>query len=297
MFMEDTSMFSLDPDFLRSFLAIYETGSYGAAAAHVNKTQSTVSAQMKRIEEILGVTLFEKVGRRNILSPEGKRLVEYARPLVRLNDETVSAFRPPAISGAIKIGTCDDYAQAFLPPILSRFAYTHPAIEVEIVTADTAELLRRTDIEPFDALLVSSSQRDLDVEVLRTDRLHWIGSDRFSCHQEEKLPLALWSEGCSWRGKALAALAQGGRHWRLAYTTSNAPLLLATVRDGLGITVGPRWYLDTGLKILDDLDTTCPLGTDGLGIHILPGAKSGPLEPFLDHVRTHFREEGKLAVA
>ena len=60
-------MFSLDPDFLHTFLAISETGSFGAAGERVNKTQSTVSAQMKRLEEIIGVPLFEREGRRNVL--------------------------------------------------------------------------------------------------------------------------------------------------------------------------------------------------------------------------------------
>ena len=101
-------MIAIDPDFLRSFLAISDTGSYGAAAKRVNKTQSTVSAQMKRLEETLGVALFEKAGRRNLLSPEGLRLLQYAKSIVRLNEETVNPFRQVEATGAIKIGLSDD---------------------------------------------------------------------------------------------------------------------------------------------------------------------------------------------
>jgi len=290
-------MLSLDPDFLRSFLAICEAGSYGAAAARVNKTQSTLSAQMKKLEETLGATLFEKVGRRNTLSPAGMRLLAYARPMVRLNDETINAFRPPAVSGAIKIGTSDDYAQAFLPPILANFAMICPAVEVEVVTADTGALLARDDADTFDALLVSTGRGGDSFESLRKDKLHWLGSERYQRHKEDRIPLALWSDGCSWRAKALAALAQGGRNWRMAYTTSNAPLLQATVRDGLGITIGPRWYLAPGLKIIEEMDKQCPLESDGIGIRTRPGDKSPSLEAFLHEVRTHFRNEGRLAVA
>lgn len=290
-------MFSLDPDFLRSFLAICETGSYGAAAARVNKTQSTLSAQMKKLEETLGTNLFEKTGRRNTLSPAGSRLLAYAGPIVRLNDETINAFRPPAVSGAIKIGTSDDYAQSFLPPVLANFAATCPAVEVEVVTSDTRTLLARDDTETFDALLISTTYGDDGFEILRKDQLHWIGSDRHARHKAERIPLALWSDGCSWRAKALAALAQGGREWRMAYTTSNAPLLLATVRDGLGITIGPRWYLTPGLRIIEQMDAQCPLEKDGIGIRTRPGEKSPSLEAFLKEVRLHFRGEGRLAVA
>jgi hypothetical protein len=68
-------MQALDPDFLRTFIAITETGTYEAAGLKVNKTQSAVSAQVKRLEEILGATLFEKSGRRNVLTASGRRLV------------------------------------------------------------------------------------------------------------------------------------------------------------------------------------------------------------------------------
>ena len=287
-------MLSLDPDYLRSFLAIQDTGSYGAAALQVNKTQSTISAQMKRLEDMLGATLFEKQGRRNVLTAAGRRLVEYARPIVRLNDETVRAFRPPDVSGTLRIGTSDDYAQAFLPPILMQFAQTHPAVEIAVVTGDAVALRQRARNEHFDALLISDGDPGAGAEPLRTDRLHWLGSERFCRHLDDRLPLALWSDGCTWRAKALAALEAGGRDWRLAYTTSNAPLLIATVRDGLGITVAPRWYLSKGLKVLEDMDARYPLGEATIFIQIPKRPEPPALTAFLDYLKAHFRPEVTL---
>lgn len=288
-------MLSLDPDYLRSFLAIHESGSYGAAAAEVNKTQSTVSAQMKRLEDMLGAALFEKQGRRNVLTDAGRRLLDYARPIVRLNDETILAFRPPEVSGTIRIGTCDDYAQAFLPPILMQFARTHPAVQVEVVTGTAMELDRRDREKPFDAQLISSCDpAAANVEPLRTDSLHWIGSDRYRRHLDEVLPLALWADGCSWRAQALAVLTMAGRDWRMAYTTSNAPLLIATVRDGLGITVAPRWYLSPGLTVLEDMDARYPLGEATIYIKAQQGTQAPALAAFLDYLKAHFRPEVAL---
>lgn len=290
-------MLSLDPDYLRSFLAIQECGSYAAAAERVNKTQSTLSAQMKRLEDALGAVLFVKDGRRNVLTPAGQRLLAYARPFVRLNDETVRAFRPPSLSGRLKIGMSDDYAQSFLPPVLTQFTRTHPAVDVEVLTASSMDLNRLTDADSFDALLLSECFAGSDYELLRSDQLHWIGSERFGRHLEETLPLALWDDGCAWRAQAIAALTQAGRAWRTVYTTSNAPLLLATVRDGLGITVGPKWYLAEGLRVLDELDRACPLSESSIGIRIMPHAtESLPLKAFLDQVRVQFRNEARLAV-
>ena len=115
-------MIALDPDVLRSFIAIAEEGGFARAGEVVNKTQSTVSMQMKKLEETLGVAVFRKDGRRNVLTHDGERLLEYARRLVQLNDETVQVFRQPELSGAVRIGTPDDYAETFLPEIFARFS-------------------------------------------------------------------------------------------------------------------------------------------------------------------------------
>ncbi|WP_417308195.1 LysR family transcriptional regulator [Devosia sp.] len=287
-------MIALDPDYLRSFLAISDTGSYGAAAERVNKTQSTVSAQMKRLEELLAVALFEKSGRRNLLTPEGLRLREYARSIVWLNEETVNAFRPAAPAGTIKVGMCDDYAQAFLMPVLARFTQRFPQVEIEVLTADTRSLRDRPDLDSFDVLIVSANSGMDGLEVLRRDRLHWIGPEDSRVHLEARVPLALWSEGCSWRGMGLTALAREGRDYRIVHTTSNAPLLRAFVREGLAVTIGPKWYLAEGLTILKDMDRVCPLGEDGLAIKVMATEMSEPLECFVDNVRAALRGDGQF---
>lgn len=287
-------MLSLDPDYLRSFLAISETGSYGAAAARVHKTQSTISAQMKRLEDALGVTLFEKCGRRNAITPEGQRLLEYAKSIVRLNAETMNAFKAPKLKGAIKIGMSDDYAQAFLPPVLVKFAQDFPHIEVEIVTDDSTGLKKRSDLDSFDAAVVSCNSGFSDLETIRTDRLHWIGAEAHDVHHQPRLPIALWSDGCAWRAKTLAALAKADRPFRIVHTTSNAPLLRAVVKSGLAVTIGPKWYLAPGLRILGEMDRAYPLGEDALAIKIFNSDAQEPLEKFLDYIRTHFRGEGRF---
>lgn len=290
-------MIAIDPDFLRSFLAISDTGSYGAAAKRVNKTQSTVSAQMKRLEDTLGVALFEKAGRRNLLSPEGLRLLQYAKSIVRLNEETVNAFRQGEATGAIKIGMCDDYAQAFLIPVLTRFARRYPLVEVEVLTADTRSLHERVDLDSFHAIIASGNSGLDGLETLRRDRLYWIGAEDHRVHLEPRMPLALWSEGCAWRGMGLAALAQADRAYRIVHTTSNAVLLRAVVREGLAVTIGPKWYLAPGLTLLDDMNRTLPLGEDTVGIKVLAGEIPEPLAVFLDYVRAGFRNETGLSMA
>jgi DNA-binding transcriptional LysR family regulator len=88
----------LDIDQLRTFIAIAETGSFTKAAEVVNKTQSAVSMQMKRLEERIERPIFARDGRASKLTEDGARLLDYARRLVKLNIETVAAFSDAALS-------------------------------------------------------------------------------------------------------------------------------------------------------------------------------------------------------
>lgn len=287
-------MFSLDPDFLRTFLAISQTGSFSAAGEKVNKTQSTVSAQMKRLEEIVGVPLFEREGRRNVLTSDGLKLLEYAASMVRLNDEALRAFRPPEMSGRVRLGAIDEYAQAFLPATLRAFNQAYPGVQVEVATGGTQYLRELVTAGGLDAAILSCRAGDSDTEVLRADRLHWIGGETASPHFDDPLPFCAWSSGCSWRDMASAALARDGRKSRLVVTTSNAALITLTVRDGLGVAVAPGWFLSPGLRILEEMDMRYPLGIAEIGIWRAPGEKNPVLEVFLSHVRTQL---GSAALA
>ena len=123
---------NLDVDHLKTFLAIAETGNFTKAADEVNKTQSAVSMQMKRLEEMLGRTLFEREGRGSKLSEDGARFIDHARRMVDLNDELVSAYTKPDLKGTVRFGTSDDYTDFFLPEVLGKFARSHPLVTVEV---------------------------------------------------------------------------------------------------------------------------------------------------------------------
>ena len=119
-------MHLLDIDQLRTFVAISDTGSFTKAADIVHKTQSAVSMQMKRLEERLGRPVFERDGRASRLSDDGERLLDYARRIVRLNAECVASFNEADLTGRVRLGLPDDYAECYLPEILARFSRSNP---------------------------------------------------------------------------------------------------------------------------------------------------------------------------
>src|SRR5215813_11203468 len=116
----------LDLEQLRTFVAIAESGSFTRAATAVHKTQSAVSMQMRRLEERIGKPIFVRDGRASKLTEEGERLLGYARRMIRLSEETLAAFDDAELSGSVRFGMPDDYADRFLPEVLARFARSNP---------------------------------------------------------------------------------------------------------------------------------------------------------------------------
>src|SRR5579875_2143458 len=110
---------ALDPDLLRAFAFIAEEGSFTRAAARVGRTQSAVSMQVQRLEVLLGQRLLLRGRGGSVrLTPHGQYLLARAREMLALNDEIWSAFRAPDVAGRVRLGTPDDYALRYLPPIL-----------------------------------------------------------------------------------------------------------------------------------------------------------------------------------
>ena len=148
----------LDIDQLRTFIAIAETGSFTKAAEVVNKTQSAVSMQMKRLEERIERPIFARDGRASKLTEDGSRLLDYARRLVKLNVETVAAFSDAALSGRVRLGVPDDYADRYLPEIMARFSRAYPGVELTVICEPSADLLERIDGNEIDLAIVTNCE-------------------------------------------------------------------------------------------------------------------------------------------
>jgi DNA-binding transcriptional LysR family regulator len=239
----------LDPDQLRTLVAIADTGSFTRAADEVHKTQSAVSMQMKRLEEMLGRPLFERDGRQSRLTTDGLRLVEFGRRLLRLNQEAVSAFRAPGLSGQVRLGTPDDYL-ANLPELLARFSRTHPRVEVSVMCEPTHELLGRIARSEIDLSIITYVAQAPRARVFRRERLLWVTSDRHGVHEEPVVPLALGRPECCWRASALLALDRVGRPHRNVFTSWNASVVGQAVLEGLAVSVLPESALKTGMRVL-----------------------------------------------
>lgn len=275
----------LDVDQLKTFLAIADTGSFTRAAEEVNKTQSAVSMQMKRLEDQLNRPLFSKDGRGTKFTRDGDKLIDYARRIVALSDEAMSAFTKPDITGTVRFGTPDDYAEFFLPVILARFARTHPQITVDVECVPSAQLMERTARGEIDIAVVTFGCKGEPSNIIRQEELIWATSARHAVHEQPVLPIAVAPGGCDWRKMMTDALDAQGRPYRVAYASPNASTINISVLQGLAVAVMPEICMRPGMRTLTEAEGFPKLGTFDIGLIYKPGRKSPAVEALTKHVK------------
>ncbi|MBS3961135.1 MAG: LysR family transcriptional regulator [Sandarakinorhabdus sp.] len=263
---------TLDLDLLRSFVTIAETGSFTRAGARLGRTQSTISLQMKRLEDQLGRTVFARTPRSLSLTPEGKRLLGPARQLLRLNDAAIAELFEPDITGRVRLGVPEDFATAHLPAVFSAFAKAHPLVELEVTCDLTLNLLDRFHAGAFDLLLMKRepSARPEGVRVWR-EPLVWVARDQQAAAGLETVPLVVSPEPCVYRKRAIDALEAVGRKWRAAYTSTSLAGSQSAVNAGLGIAVLPRKMVPPYLTPITDNSELPPLYDTEMALIETPG--------------------------
>jgi DNA-binding transcriptional LysR family regulator len=274
----------IDVDQLRTLIAIVETGSFTKAAEVVHKTQSAVSMQMKRLEERLGRPVFARDGRASKLTEDGERLLDYARRIVKLNVEALAAFDDAQLTGRVRLGVPDDYADRYLPEIMARFSRAYPGVELTVVCEPSVELVDLIDANQLDLAIVTDCGTTRASETFRRERLLWVTSSRHATHTEEPLPLALGRTSCGWRRAAIACLEILGRPHRILYTSANAGAVSAAVLAGLAVSVFPESGLRPGMRMLNPADGFPELPACHVGLVRNPHESSALADALAEHI-------------
>lgn len=239
-------------DLLRSFIAIVEAGSLAQATETILLTQSALSLQMKRLEDVLQQKLFRRDGRKLSLTPAGEELVGHARQLLALNDRIVSALGQDFDPEPITLGLVQDFADTILTDVLSRFHFGHPRARIIIRVGGSVELLDMFDRSRLDLVLCLGQHGDRVGSSLKTvghDRMVWLGQPDSA--DLEELPLVLLESPCRFRDTALHTLGESKRAYRIVLETPNLPALGAGVRGGLGVSCRTRRFATSeGLPLL-----------------------------------------------
>lgn len=267
---------NLDLQLLRTFATLADVGTVTAAAERLDYTQSAISMQLRRLEELVATQLVRRAGRRLALTADGERLLGYARRLLALNDEAWTDLRAKPVRGVVRLGIPDDYA-ALLPPTLSYFGQLYPSVELQVHCGLSVDLVRELGAGQLDLAVVTRQRNSPGGEVLRREPLVWAASRRHEPRVSDPLPLALFSAGKDvFREQALSALESAGRTWRIAYTSQSLTGVRPAVDAGLAITVIARNMLTGDLRALDDSSGLPVLPTIEIAVHRPSGRPTEP---------------------
>ncbi len=242
---------NLDVDLLRTFATIATEQSISRAAERLLRNQSTISLQLKRLEDQLGHRLFERTPRRVFLTREGELLLGYANRMLALNDEVIARIEEPQLAGNVRLGVPEDFATTHMPAILGEFARSHPLVALEVTCDLTLNLMERFRHGEFEIVLVKR-EPTLQLTGVRVWRepLVWVGGEGYTAPSGSAVPLVVSPEPCVYRKRAVQALSRRRRPWRIAYACGSLAGNLAAVKAGLGVSVLPKDMVPRDLRIL-----------------------------------------------
>ncbi|MEZ5626847.1 MAG: LysR substrate-binding domain-containing protein [Rhodocyclaceae bacterium] len=256
---------TFDLDVLRSFVAGIELGSFARAADRLGRSTSAVSAQLKKLEDQIGLPVLRKSGRGLVPTDTGETLLVYARRLLALNDEAAVATRGAALEGVIRLGLQEDFGETLLTGVLGRFVRAHPKVRIEARVARNAELIECMAAGSLDLALVwQAGHAPAEALHLATLPMRWIGPRQPAAlpppSREAPLPLVVFDGPCLMRRAATDALDRAGIPWRIAFTSSSLAGLWAAVAAGLGLTVRTQAGLPPALQVLPGLPALPDIG-------------------------------------
>lgn len=242
----------LDPMALECFLAVVETGSFTRAAEKVARTQSAVSQQIAKLENMIGKPLFRRNKTLSITS-DGEVLMAYAVKIMALNHEALDRFKEPELKGNVRFGLPEDFASVFLSEVLIEYKQLHPQIILNIECDLTLHLFERFKQKAFDLVLVKMNRPEdfpngIDVW---SESLVWVGDHKhFKNHSNRFIPLVLSPDPCVYRSRAIQALSNFQSKWHIVFSSHSFASTIAAVRAGMGITVFPRNMVPKDLEVI-----------------------------------------------
>ncbi len=278
---------NIDTELLRSFVAIVDHGGFTRAAVAVNRTQSAISMQMKRLEEdVLERPLFERSGRQVRLTAEGQILLGYARRILKLHGEVMTTLRQPHMVGAVRIGTPDDYVMRFLPGILARFAQAYPLVQVEVHCEPSSQLLQRRDLD----LSIITREPGTEIgQLLRQEYVVWAAAPGFNLDDQRPLPLATFNTDCFCRAWVCNALDAREIDYRIAYSSPSLAAIMAIVGAGLALTAQLQSLIPADLRILGEADGLPALPQTSIVLLRNPQQRSPVSETLAEYIVEGFR--------
>jgi DNA-binding transcriptional LysR family regulator len=230
----------LDPRLLRSFVGIIDAASFTLAAERLNMTQSTISQQLARLEEIVGVALIDRAARPIKSTAAGERLQGYARRILALQQEAESALGDPAGMASIRIGVPEDIVSATMASSFRDFARHHREIHLDVSAGLSRDLIQRYRTGELDIVIVKESAPSPDNRATFPEAMAWYESMDAPDKWPNPIPLVTFPPGGLYREAMFERIEREQLHWYVAFSGSSLHNVLVAVEAGIGLSLLPK---------------------------------------------------------
>jgi len=268
-------------------MAIAEMGSFTLAGEQLGRTQSAISLQIKKLEELLGQAVFYRQGHNFELTQAGQTLRQYAVQILQLNDRLLGEFNQQTVAGKVRLGIPSEFAIALLPKIVGSFSRQNPQITLEVTCDLSRNLVAGLKKQQYDVVLSLSDNPSNNQQYLKRDKLVWVASPGFNYQNQAPLPLIVAPKGCIYRHRAMSCLEQVSMPWQIIYTIMDLSGMQAVIEEGLGVTVLAESTVPKTLSIIT-LPVELPaLGNIGISLQHSENHNSEAVKRLEEHIKVH----------
>ncbi len=235
---------NLELSLFRTFLAVVEHGTMGKTATAARISQPTVSAQVLRLEKIVGHRLFNRSSNGAKLTSHGELLIGYANRAVDLNEEALSKLHGESADRQVTLGLSTEVALVGFAGALDRLRSIRHNLELKIVMTTSNKL----------GALLKAGKLDLAIgdPAFITKRpaatwllpFEWAAGKDFEIDPSRPLPLVLFESPCSWQDDMLNSLSRAGWTWRVCFESGSLDAILAATQSALGVAALPAAILN-----------------------------------------------------
>ena len=270
----------MDTQLLRTFVTVAEAQGFSAAAKLLHRTQSAVSLQVKRLEDQMGDALLERTRRTVTLTNAGRRLLPYARHILKLEDEAKQEMGADRQGELIRLGISEEQATTYLPQLLERFCTRFPDVRLEITCGVSSRMVDAFQEGLLDVVLAIRHTPTQTGHLIGVETLVWAAGEDVDISGWNPLPLALNPEGCVFRAHAVAALGLAGLRWNVRFTSYSPTGLNLPVQSGLALTIKTPRSMPAGCRIVEEHEGLPALGQVEIEMHRSPSYSSEAYEAF-----------------
>lgn len=288
---------NLDSDLLRTLVAISEAKNFTHASEIVGRTQSAVSVQMKKLEEIVEERLFDRGPRGVTLTPPGEILVKESKRIISLLDQAVISVHSDPLDGFVKIGIPEEYGGTILPHVLYQFSTLHPDVEVTVHCATSGEIKSKFDKGKLDVIVTHEDASMIGGEILISDPVVWVTSDTHFQHEFDPIPIAAYERGCWWRDWSLSILDEKQKDYRISYESSSILGLQAAVSSGIAVAVLAQSQIPADCRELTAEEGFPPLHGSNIVLRQNENSKCTTKAGMAQTIREAFQPQEPEAVA